>query len=452
MNPRAHPSQGKPSTPSWLEVDLGRLADNVAGVLAITRGDDRANGTVAGSVVCGVVKKNAYGLGACQVTRRLQQAGAGMAAVYSPDEAEELVAGGIALGEAFPALLLCPLYEFTRTAALYRAASSGGLHLTLHTAEQARKLDDAFRRLGLKMPVHLFVDTGMTREGMSPDEAAELWPELLKMHGLRVAGLMTHFATADDDYDFACEQSDTYDDVLSRLEDAAPLPRDLLLHVGNSFATLRDRRFHRHVVRTGVGLYGYAQAMLPPGPIIAELPAPPEDGVSDGEADTIDTPELLPVMKWCSRITHVRTVEPGAKVGYGATATLKRKSVLGLVSVGYGDGYPMALSNKANVRVALPGSPDSPGSASGAESSAAPRIATCKLVGRVNMDQLIIDLTTAVQKTKLDPDAVRGCEVEVYSNDPAAPNAVPKLAKTCKTHAYELMCRINPRVPRVYVG
>ncbi len=411
--------------PSWVEVDLDRLAENAAGLLAVTHvaGVDQEKHN-DGAVLCGVVKKNAYGLGATHVARKLQRTGTGMLAVYSPGEAEELAAAGITL----PLLVLMPVTSFDRTDALYRCAAAGRLHLTLHRTEQAEQLDEAFRRLGLKMPVHIHVDTGMTREGMSVDEAAALIPMLTKMPGLKLSGLMTHFATADNDPAFADEQHERFDALLDGIGDA--LPRGVALHVANSYATLRHRRFHRRLIRPGLGLYGYAQPALTEGEIIA--------GLDGGD----HTPELLPVVRWCSRVVHVRDAPAGATVGYGATFKLKRDSVLGVVSAGYGDGYPLALSNKGVVRVALPGDGD----------AAPPRLAVCRVRGKVNMDQLVVDLTKALQQTKLPKEAALGCEAELYSNDPAAPNAVHTLAAAIKSHPYELLCRLNPRLPRVYLG
>lgn len=412
---------------SWVRVDLGRLAGNVSAVLAATANDEE---DATAPVVCGVVKKNAYGLGATTVARTMQRSGCGMLAVYAPNEAEELVNAGLAIGRgesaagACPILVLMPVYTLDRRNALYRAAAADGLHLTLHAVKQAEMLDEAGRRLGLRLPVHVHVDTGMSREGLGVDDAAALWPRLLNMKGLRVAGLMSHFATADVEdgpfADFTERQDDAFDALVSRLERDHPGSLDgVLRHTGNSYAVWRHRERDagepadgatrvRHVVRPGIGLYGYA-----------------------GPSDLVK-----PVVRWTSRVIRVRRQPAGRTVGYGATATLERDSVLGLIPAGYGDGYPLALSNRGKVVVKVDNQ----------------QRATCRVVGRVNMDQLVIDLTTTVQQLGVEPETLLGAEVDLYGDDPDAPNAVMRLADAIDSHAYELLCRLNPRLPRVYVG
>ena len=452
---------------SWVRVDLERLAGNVAAVLRIsdlgfqiadvkaTNGEhvplrdaeppasEIRNPKSVSPVICGVVKKNAYGLGATTVARTMQRSGCGMLAVYSPAEAEELVSAGLSLSKACPVLVLMPMYGLDRRDALYRLAAAEGLHVTLHSAKQAAMLDEAARRLGLRVPVHVHVDTGMSREGMGVDEAEKLWPTLRAMKGLRIAGLMSHLATADiEDGEFAgfAEQQEAdFDAVVGRLEASAPgCLTGVLLHTGNSASVWRKARegtgltsgapAPRHVIRPGIGLYGY---------------------VGDAGAG------VRPIVRWCSRVLRVRRVPAGRTVGYRASATLQRDSVLALVPAGYGDGYPLGLSNKGKVvlRVREPG----PGLTSGAQgrvasgASGASGGAVCRVVGRVNMDQLVIDVTTTVQQLGVEPETLLGCEVELYGDDAEAPNAIPRLAEAIDSHAYELLCRLNPRLPRVYV-
>ena len=429
---------------SWVRVDLERLAGNVAAVLSrtgtgLTPGAANAAheapdvNPVPAPVICGVVKKNAYGLGATTLARTMQRSGCGMLAVYSPPEAEELVSAGLSLSKGCPVLVLMPMYGLDRRDALYRLAAAEGLHVTLHSAKQAAMLDEAARRLGLRLPVHVHVDTGMSREGMGVDEAERLWPTLRAMKGLRIAGLMSHLATADiEDGEFAGfaeQQEEDFDALVGRLEASAPgSVTGVLLHTGNSASVWRKARegtglrsgarAPRHVVRPGIGLYGY---------------------VGDAQAG------VRPIVRWCSRVLRVRRVPAGRTVGYRASATLERDSVLALVPAGYGDGYPLGLSNRGKVvlRVGEAG----PGLTSGAEA----RSAVCRVVGRVNMDQLVVDVTTTVQQLGVEAETLLGCEVELYGDDAEAPNAIPRLAEAIDSHAYELLCRLNPRLPRVYV-
>lgn len=389
---------------SRVEIDLEALSRNVATVRRLVGPDP---------VICGVVKKNAYGLGAVTIAHRLVKAGCGMLGVYSPDEAQQLNAGAVTT----PMLLFYPLRHLARTEGLYRPAVAERLHLTIHDPQQLEELDQLGRTFGIKLPVHLFVDTGMSRSGLSPTQFAEALQTQTNRHYSRIAGVMSHLATAGDDPARAQKQLDTFDKLLKENQDG--IPEYALIHLANTYGVLRAPTYHRQLVRPGLGLYGYGEH---------DLKGPPH----------ID-PALRwsPTVRWVSRLVQVGTYPRHAKVGYGATFTLKRKSVLGLVSVGYGDGYPLGLSSNdkrcAMVRVAF-----------------ADGLHDCPVLGRVNMDQLSIDLTDVVKATGVPADALRGAEVEVYSNDPDAPNALHKLAELADSHCYEMLCRLGAHLPRVY--
>jgi len=392
---------------SRVEIDLGAVDRNVAAVRRLV-GD--------GPTICGVVKKDAYGLGAVTVAHRLAKAGCGMLAVYSPDEAERLSAGAVTT----PILLLYPLRHLARTDGLYRPAVAERLHLTIHDPAQLEQLDQLGRTFGIQLPVHLFIDTGMSRSGLSPKQLAEVLASQESRHYTRVAGVMSHLATASGDPKRAQKQLDTFDKLLAEHEDQ--IPEDALIHLANSYGVLRSPTYHRTLVRPGLGLYGYGEHDLEGGPVIE--------------------PSLRwsPSVRWVSRVVQIGVYPRHAKVGYGATFTLKRKSILGLVPVGYGDGYPLALSSTkdrcAKVRVRFQ-----------------EVWHDCDVLGRVNMDQLSIDLTDVAKLIDGDKDeqTLRSLNVEVYSNDPEAPNALHKLAELAGTHCYEMLCRLGSHLPRVYV-
>ena len=391
---------------SRIEIDLGAIGRNVAAVRRLVGPD---------TTICGVVKKNAYGLGAVTIAHRLAKAGCGMLAVYSPEEAEQLNSGAVTT----PMLLLYPLRHLARTDGLYRPAVAERLHLTIHDPEQLEQLDQLGRTFGIKLPVHLFVDTGMSRSGLSPQQFADALDSQKSRHYTRIAGIMSHLATASGDSKRAKKQLDAFDTLLVQHE--GKIPADALIHLANSYGVLRSPTYHRSLVRPGLGLYGY------------------------GEHDLVGEPAIdpglrwSPTVRWVSRVVQVGVYPRHAKVGYGATYTLKRKSVLGLVPVGYGDGYPLGLSSTkdrcAQVRVRF---------------ESGWRI--CNVLGRVNMDQLSIDLTdVAKQLEGADEQVLREIEVEVYSADPEAPNALHRLAEQADTHCYEMLCRLGTHLPRVYV-
>ncbi|MEM7625167.1 MAG: alanine racemase [Planctomycetota bacterium] len=391
------------STPplSRIEIDLGAVSANVAQVRRLV-GPDVA--------ICGVVKKNAYGLGAVPLAHRMVKAGCGMLAVFSPYEADQLNAGAITA----PILLFYPLRHLARTEGLYRPAVAERLHLTIHDVDQLEQLDQVGRTFGIKLPVHLFVDTGMSRSGLSAEQFAHVLTTQKDRHYTRIAGVMSHFATASGDPARAQKQLDRFDALLVEHQDT--VPADALIHIANSYGVLRSPTYHRALVRPGLGLYGYGECDLVGQPTIDK------------------TLRWSPCVRWLSRVVQVGTYPRHAAVGYGATVKLKRKSVLGIVPVGYGDGYPLALSNTdAVVRVRCNGAWQD-----------------CPVLGRVNMDQLSVDLTDVVKQHEVEPDVLREAEVEVYSNEPQAPNALHLLADKAGTHCYEMLCRLSSDLPRVY--
>jgi alanine racemase len=416
VNPPAQPAkpdaQREPA--SWLEIDLTALASNVKAFLDLTKQADKG-----GAVVCGVVKKNAYGLGATAIGRKMVAAGCGMLAVYSPEEAQELVDAGLTV----PLLVLCPVRSIQRTDPLYRALVAGRLHLSINDTQQLAELSESARLLGLRVPVHVHVDTGMSRGGLSEQELTDFAENHKRFAGLHWVGLMTHFATADEDPAFTQTQHSAFERWLE--QHRAHLPTGLVVHVANSYAALRSPRYHHRMVRPGLGLYGYAHHAIG-----GEIGAGGGSGGGSGGEVIAEAPALRPTVRWCSRITQVHRYPAVRPVGYGSTWTTPCESLLGIVPVGYGDGYPLALSNKASVRVTV-------GDA----------IYGCPIRGRVNMDQLIVDLTEA----SINAEDAMHALVEVYSNDESAPNALHTLADLAGSHCYELLCRLNPRIVRRYV-
>ncbi|MEX2544543.1 MAG: alanine racemase [Phycisphaeraceae bacterium] len=388
------------STLSWVEIDLARIERNLAAVRRLVGPRVR---------VCAAVKKDAYGLGAAAIATRLAQAGCDMLAVYSTDEAARLLEAGI---DATPLLVLMPVWHIEPTGPLAEAARGRRLHLSMHEPAQVAALRAAARQLDAVLPVHVFLDTGMSRSGLEPARLGEVLERIERCPELRLAGVYSHLATADDDGDFAREQLRRYDATVGnlglRISDFG-----CGRHIANTCGLLRDRAFHLDMVRPGLGLLGYGAESLVGDPCL-------EPGFA-----------FEPAMRWLSRVVHVRQYEAGEGVGYGLTHRLDRRSVLGVVPVGYGDGYPLALSSRGVVRVEVDG-----------------QLVPAPVLGRVNMDQITVDLTDVAARR--GPDAIlRGARVELVSPDPAAPNALHRLAALAGSHCYEMLCRL--RVPRAYI-
>lgn len=433
---------------SWLEIDLRRVERNVAAIRHMLRGHEALPGPGTGSggapgpdtrsvsaggggalvratpanpgaglagprpYLCGAIKKNAYGLGAAAIAARLVRAGCDMLTVFHPSEAEEIV---VRAGLNIPVLLLLPLRSLERSDALYRPAVAGKLHLAIHDRDQLKQVNSLGQTFGIRWPVHLYADTGMSRSGLSLEQLASVLADLPDFRHVRVAGIYSHFATADDDPEFAAQQFEAFDHALTA--HASMLPDGVIRHLSNTCGMLRDKRFHLDMVRPGLALLGYGPELLAPGPIVAEAP------------------QLEHVVRWVSRVIHVQRYPRFAPVGYGSTHRLKRDSVLGVVPVGYGDGYPLALSNNACVRV-HPTDPQLP-------------VLNAAVLGKVNMDQIVVDLTDLAVD---DLGKLMNSAVEVISAEADSENSLPKLAAAAKSHPYEMLCRLSPGLPRRYLN
>lgn len=404
------------SVASRIEVDLSALAANVRvvrGVVASRAGVVGGSGRPAPAAapsLCAVLKADGYSLGAARLAKRLSTCGVDLFAVYTPEQARGIIDAAVST----PVLMLMPVHELDRSDALYRAASRGMLHFSIHDALTLSSLEGISDKLGMPISVHLDVDTGMSRGGAHPGEALALVKRIAAHPRISLAGVFNHFASADASEEFTLAQSQLFSKWLAV---AAPyIPTECFVHEANSFGVFRARGFHRSMVRVGLALLGMAQEEFR-DPDHFEFA--PEAG------------ELTPVMRWMSRLVHVKRIDAGTPVGYGSTWRAARDSRIGLVPVGYADGYPLACSNNAMVGVRL---------ASGLQ-------AFVPVVGRVSMDQITIDLTDVPE------DQVQvGTVVEIIGNDRTAPNHLPTVAKRAGTIAHELLCRISARLPRQYVS
>ncbi|MEE9130218.1 MAG: alanine racemase [Phycisphaerales bacterium] len=406
------------SPTSLIHIDLGAVHDNMR-VLRRVVGRRCA--------LCAILKADGYGLGARPLAVTLARAGADLLAVYTLQQAQELARESLTI----PIMVLMPVADFETTEALEALLAAGRLHLTVHAPSQMVSLAELAARLGLVLPVHLEVDTGMSRGGCSIDEAPAIVHRITDpsmARRLRLAGLFTHFAdikAANPVY--MNRQAARFEAVVDQVKDVLPL--DCLIHAANSVATLRAKRFHKSMVRVGQAWAGYGV-----------------DGLDEGEFLRMGR-QLRPAVSWTSRIVHVKTIEPGTPVGYRCTWTAKRRSRIGLVPVGHADGYPTALGTTdtkpgpACVGVVV----DEP------STSTNPRHYV-PVIGAVNMDQITIDLTD------IDPPADPGVPgripvgtaVELISTDPSAPNHLPTLALAAGIVPHVLLAGLSSQLPRVY--
>ncbi|MFN8122427.1 MAG: alanine racemase [Thermoleophilia bacterium] len=333
-----------------------------------------------------VVKADGYGHGAVASARAALEGGATWLGVHTAGEAEELREGGV---EA-PVLVLGPITggEWARAAAA-RAEVAAWAEPGLRAAVAAG------------VPgIHIKVDTGMGRLGAVPADVPGL-AGLAASLGAPVTGVMTHFATADEtegpNAGFMREQLIRFRSTVRQVKERFP---DALVHAANSAAALREADARLDMVRCGIALYGCS----PFG----------DDPVARG---------LRPVMTWMSAVASIKTVHSRDSVGYGRTWRAARGTRIGLVPVGYADGYARCLGNRAHVLVAGRRVP---------------------VVGTVSMDQLTVDL---------GPESTEevGAPVVLMGADGDERITAEELAGLRGTISYEVVCGVGRRIPRVPV-
>ena len=336
------------------------------------------------------VKANGYGHGAVPVAGKLERLGADMLSVACVDEGAELRRAGIRTPilcmGVTPAQLTGELLDLDITQ-------------TVEDLESGEALSRQAQRLGRKLRVHLKVDTGMGRLGVywgDGDHTAAVREllQLCRLPGLEVEGMFTHFAVADSDEAYTRRQLDRFLEARAALEEQGISLK--ICHCAASSAVLHYPCTHMDMVRPGIALYGY---------------------YPDPEGDRDSCPPLKPVMRLYSRISAVRSMPAGARISYGGTAVLKRDSRLAVLPIGYGDGLPRVLSNRMQVLIGDK---------------------LCPVVGRVCMDMCMADVTDL-------PQVRAGDVAQIYGD-----GLTDRAAAQADTISYELLCRVAPRVPRIY--
>ena len=369
--------------PTWAEIDLDALAANFHIV------KERVGPDVN---VMAVVKANAYGHGAVECARRLEKEGAGWFGVALPEEGIELRSAGITK----PILCLAGFWEGQAASCLQH-----NLVPVVYRLDLIEALDNAARERGVIADVHVKIDTGMGRLGIRFDEVSDFVSALRRFQNIRVDGLMTHFAAADEP---SC--GPLTKDQIQRFENALAAFREhgyepTYRHLANSAGIFAEPRSWGNMVRPGGVLYGLWRDILAP---------------SDRDQN------FRPVMSLHSRITLLKWVPPGETVGYGCTFEASRKTLVATVPLGYDDGYMRALSNRGHAII---------------------RGVYATVIGRISMDLTLIDVTNV---PGVQPDD----EVLLMGADGGLSVGAEDLAKTAGTLSYEVTCGIGERVPRIY--
>lgn len=366
---------------TYAEVDLSAIRDNISAVR------DRVGPYVR---IMPAVKAEAYGHGAVPVSKACLEAGADLLCVANVDEAAELREAGV----SGPILILgCSIPAAAEEVVQYDITS------TVCEQEYAKQLSNAAIKQNKTAIVHIKVDTGMGRIGVQPEETVELARQIVSLPGLRLEGFFTHFPSSDEpERDFTLKQINTFKSLRKRL--AAEGINIPVAHTSNSGGILAFPEADFEAVRPGIIVYGY-------------YPSP-------------NVPRSIPIRPPLTLKTHIvflKTVPPGTSVSYGRTHITTKASKIATLPIGYADGYNRLLSNKGEAAV---------------------RGVRVPVIGRVCMDQIMIDVTDV-------PGVSTGDEVVLYGGGYEY-LGVDAIASKIGTIPYEVLCAIGNRVARVYIN
>jgi len=375
------PPQSRLPLRCWAEIDLDALERNLRLI--------RASLPTHIKYVA-VVKADAYGHGLHHAAAALMHAGADLFAVANLSEAAALRE----LGTGWPILLLSPLIpDEDRFLVEYDVAA------TVSTLEEVERFNAAGRNANHPLQVHLKIDTGMGRVGVWHEQAHELFAAIKASEFLRLAGVYTHFASPDDDPAFTAEQRRRFLSALGRCEGIDL--KELFVHADNS-----------------AGLESIETA----GPFNAVRIGLLQFGILPRRESLLAQVRTEPVFSFKSRVGIVKQLPRGSTISYGRTHTLRRDSTIAVVCAGYGDGISRAASNRGEILV---------------------RGKRCPILGRVTMDQTIIDVTDV-------PGVISGDEAVLVGRQLSQEIPVAEFSDWLGTIPWEVLCSVTKRVPRVY--
>jgi alanine racemase len=371
-----------PFLPTVATVDLTALTHNLSQFRQILS---------PGCDVMAVVKANAYGHGAIETSRTLIQHGVTRLAVFSTEEGMALRQAGITV----PIVVLGPVFQEQ-----FGDIFASQLTPVVSDPSMLTALAQAAASRAIPYPIHLKIETGMGRLGMTQAELVALISAHKFPPSLRVEGLMTHLADTD------ATTSDATEEQLRRFRDALKIILKEgfhvpLIHVSNSCGAVRFPSAHFSLVRPGIMLYGYHT-----------LPS------------TVETPDLRPVLSLKTRVAQLRTIQPGETVSYNRTFTARRPTRIAVLPIGYANGLSRRLSNRGAVLI---------------------RGQRAPIAGLVCMDMVMVDVTEI-------PGTAVGDETILIGRQGNDEITASEIAKWTDTIPYEVLCAINPKIPRLYLS
>lgn len=370
---------------AWVEIDLAALAHNVRQLKSLLSHSTQ---------LLAVVKADAYGHGAVKVAQTVLQSGASWLGVATVPEGIELREAGIKA----PILIL----GATHTPEQIQAIAHWQLQPTLCNLKQALVFSETLGAtpVGDPIPVHINLDTGMSRLGPSWQQAAEFVQLVQRLPNLRIASIYSHLATAESpDQTVMRQQQARFEQAIAQIKTTGmPLPP---LHLASSAATLTDPALHYNMVRVGLAMYG----MYPAAHLQSVI-------------------NLKPALQVKARVTQVKTIPPGTGVSYGHQFISDRELCLAVVGIGYADGVPRNLSNKMTVLI---------------------RGQRVPQIGAITMDQLVLDVSAI-------PDLQQGEVVTLLGQEGKEQISADDWAAQLNTISWEILCGFKHRLPRVAVG
>jgi alanine racemase len=365
------------------EINLSAIKQNFKAIKSRTTAD-----------VLAVVKADAYGHGLIPVSKALEEAGADWFGTALLEEAINLRKAGI----------LKPIISWlTPLGEDFKSAIDLDIDLGIPSLDLLNEVIKTASSTGKTARIHLEIDTGMSRSGVLSE-----WDQLIKsvlvgvnLKQLKVIGIWSHFARADEpDELMNQEQLSLFEEKVNQAKAAGINAQ--FVHIANSAALFTNKSAHKNIIRSGIALFGLSP-----------------DVKTIGDSSSLG---LKPAMKLKAKLNLVKEVKAGASVGYGGTVVLKSDTKLGVVALGYADGIPRNTNNLAGVFV---------------DKKRAP------IIGRVSMDQFVVDLD-------ITSSAKTGDEVIVFGDGSDGEYTVDEWAKAANTINYEIITRIGPRVPRIY--
>lgn len=367
---------------AWVEVSRIALANNVQQLQHLLAPQTE---------LMAVVKADGYGHGAVTVAKTVLEAGASWLAVATIGEGVELRETGITA----PILILGVI----NNPAEVKMIAHWQLQPTIGNAQQAQLFSDTMTELGQTLPVHLKLDTGMSRLGTPWHQGTEFVQLVSQLPGLHITSIYSHLATADDPNPaIMMEQNRRFQQVISQLQTHQIAPP--LLHLANSAATLADANLHYDLVRIGLSLYG-----LYPSPHLRPHV------------------NLEPALQVKARVTQIKIVPAGTGISYGHQFVTDRDLTIAVVGIGYADGVPRNLSNRLQVLV---------------------RGKKVPQIGAITMDQIILDVSSIpdLQPTEVVTLIGKDGELEISADD---------WAEALGTISWEILCGFKHRLPRISV-